>query len=84
MSELGAVDGSFASRRAAILSSARPQDVAALLRALANEQAAARRNVMQRWSAALRQSAEEAQARRQASTPSSEPARPPLRGSALG
>jgi len=57
-SELGAVDGFFASRRAAIRNSTRPGEIAAALRALANEQTIARRNVMERWQAASRNAAE--------------------------
>ena len=47
-SALGAIDGDFAARRAAILASARPSDIRALLRALADEQTVARRNALDR------------------------------------
>ena len=85
-SELGALDGYFASRRAAIRSSSRPGERAALLRALANEQVVAKRAVMSRWQAARR----EAHSRRQ--LPPSEapmvsgmlPIRPSVGGSCCG
>jgi len=46
---LAAVDLSFAARRAAILATARPSDLFALLRALSDEQTLARRNARDRW-----------------------------------
>jgi len=56
--ELGAIGISFAGRRAAILLTARPEDVAALLRALADEETAARRAALDRTALAVRHSSD--------------------------
>lgn len=56
-SELGAIDAAFAGRRAAILLTARPGDVPALLRALAGEQVVARQAILDRQAASVRSSA---------------------------
>ena len=52
--ELGAVSATFAARMAAVRRSARPADIAALLRALQAQQVVAKRDVLNRWHMAAR------------------------------
>ena len=61
-SELGALSGYFAARRAAIRRSSNPGDVAAALRALQNEQTLATRAVIEQWMTASRNTAQRRQA----------------------
>lgn len=74
--ELGAVSAHYAARIAAVRASARPGDVAALLRALKDEQVLAEREVISRWQASA---LHDAQLRRMATkTASSRIAEPTL------
>jgi hypothetical protein len=52
--ELGAIEGHYAARIAAVRTSAKPSDVAALVRALRDEQVLAKREVISRWQATKR------------------------------